>query len=588
MVKKNTTNRKKATRKKPSAGIARAKMAAAAVLIGAMCALGLWQCFDGEDGSPLDPAEGVAPEREIDIGGGTPDPTLVNEGDLLKAEEGPANEPRFEPPPPGEEDDQQVTIGEAGEDVEEEAEEDEFPLHAVAYHFHTQVLAKPAGDARVVGYARRGSTFRVSKRVSTKGCPKGWHELKGGGFICDGGGVNVADEPVTFAPAPPKPRLNDPLPYDYKYAREDGVPEYWRAPTAEEIEETASVFRRLASGSKAQDTDHRKQTGTLEEAIARAGAIAEANETDAGVGSGPIEVARVEPEPEAPAVSRSDGGVKDPGALPPYVHLRMAKGYYVSTDDTVSVEDVSYQRTVRGRYVPADKLYPAKPSALEGVLLDDRNQLPMVFVAGGGVKKLTQEKEGAALKTGDQVTRYERFPFLGELKRKAKRYVRIGENEFLPARVAAVARQVEPPEDLAEGERWIDIDLSEQTLVAYEGITPVFATLISSGRKDFDTPEGQFRIYGKHVTITMDDPDGGEEAYSIEDVPWTQYFDEGYALHAAFWHDRFGRVRSHGCVNLSPADARRLFFWTGPHVSPGLHGMIATQENPGTRVVIHK
>ena len=130
------------------------------------------------------------------------------------------------------------------------------------------------------------------------------------------------------------------------------------------------------------------------------------------------------------------------------------------------------------------------------------------------------------------------------------------------------------------------MDLSEQVLVAYEGRTAVFVTLVSTGKKDFETPLGEFRIYNKHVSITMDDPEGGDEAYSIEDVPWTQYFEEGYALHAAFWHDGFGRVRSHGCVNLSPADARRLFFWTGPHVSAGYHGVIATRENPGTRVVV--
>jgi hypothetical protein len=266
----------------------------------------------------------------------------------------------------------------------------------------------------------------------------------------------------------------------------------------------------------------------------------------------------------------------------------MAKGYFVSTDDEVSDEQGDYRRTVRGRYVPKQQLFPAKPSGFEGVLLGSRVSLPLVFVVGGGVKLLEQEVEDGPLKAGRRVKRYERLPYLGLLKRKGRRYVQVGDKDYLPARAAAVAEAVEPPEDLLPGERWIDVNLKQQTLVAYEGETAVFATLISSGRKDFDTPEGSFRIYGKHVTITMDDPDGGEEAYSIEDVPWTQYFEEGYALHAAFWHNRFGRVRSHGCINLSPADARRLFFWTGPHVPDGLHGIISTRENPGTRVVIHK
>jgi len=586
MVKKGATNKKKNKRTSRRRTSGRTKTIAAAVVLGALCAFGLWQCIGGEDGSPLDPMGETKAAREIDMGDQTPDPTLVNEGDLLKEEEAtPMDQPRFEPPAETEGDDSQVSIDEAGEAVEEEPEEDEealYPLHAVAYHFHTQVLAEPEAGSRVIGYARRGSTFRVSKRVSTRGCKRGWHELRGGGFICDGKGVNVSDRPVTFAPAPPKPRLDDPLPYDYKYAKEDGVPEFWRIPTGEEIEETSRVFARIAARSKGEVATPAAEK-TLEDAIARAGEIAAGDQRDGGV-----------PEEEvAPAESPKravipDGGTVDPYALPAYVHLRLAKGYYVSTDDKVSDEERIYHRTVRGRLIPDSKLYPAKSSELEGVLVNDRNPLPMVFVVGGGVKKLVRETEGGPLKVGARVKRYERLPFLGELRRKARRYVQVGENEFIPSRVAAVARIAEPPEGIGENERWIDIDLSEQVLVAYEGATPVFATLVSSGRKDFDTPEGEFRIYGKHVTITMDDTDAGEEAYSIEDVPWTQYFDEGYALHAAFWHDRFGRVRSHGCVNLSPADARRLFFWTGPHVSPGLHGMIATADNPGTRVIIHK
>ena len=62
----------------------------------------------------------------------------------------------------------------------------------------------------------------------------------------------------------------------------------------------------------------------------------------------------------------------------------------------------------------------------------------------------------------------------------------------------------------------------------------------------------------QHVAATMDGDTSGE-LYSIDDVPYIQYFHSSYALHGAFWHSDYGRVRSHGCVNLSPADAKRLF-----------------------------
>ncbi len=592
------TRRKNRKRRKKT-GRSRVKTIIAAVILGGLSAFGLWQCFDNAGQSPLSSVKELFPEKEVDVGEGvTPDPTLVNETALLESEN-PSDLEKIdnETPVAEQSDEDQVSIDEAGEaikdDAPEENIEEKFPMYAVAYHFHTQIKIQPRPDSRTIGYARRGSTFRVSERVSTKGCARGWHEISEGGFICDGLGINVGIKPVTFAPAPPKPRLNNPLPYDYKYAREDGTPEYWRIPTAEEIQETREIFKLIetrdahseAHAQAVQDNDD-----TLQAVFARAASAAGSDKEqgpDAGIAV-PVAPPPVVIHKPAQEQADGDGGIADPHALPKFVHLRMAKGYYVSTDDKVSQEDVTYQRTVRNRFIQADKLYEAKPSDLKGILIDHRNPLPVAFIVGRGVKLLEQKVEGGPLKAGERQVRYSHLPYLGEMKRKGKRYAKVGENLYVRKRTVAVAQQVQPPEDLSPGERWIDINLSQQTLVAYEGASPVFATLVSTGRKDFDTPEGSFRIYGKHVTITMDDPEGGEEAYSIEDVPWTQYFEEGYALHAAFWHNGFGRVRSHGCVNLSPSDARRLFFWTGPHLAAGYHGIIATRDNPGTRIVIHQ
>jgi hypothetical protein len=68
-----------------------------------------------------------------------------------------------------------------------------------------------------------------------------------------------------------------------------------------------------------------------------------------------------------------------------------------------------------------------------------------------------------------------------------------------------------------------------------------------------------------------------------------QYFAAGFALHTAYWHDVFGEARSHGCVNLSPIDAHRVFSWTDPPVPPGWHGVNAGPDTPpGTTVNIHR
>ena len=79
----------------------------------------------------------------------------------------------------------------------------------------------------------------------------------------------------------------------------------------------------------------------------------------------------------------------------------------------------------------------------------------------------------------------------------------------------------------------------------------------------------------------------GNLPYSIDDVPYVEYFKGSYALHGAFWHSNFGREKSHGCVNLSPADAKKVFGWTEPSLPRGWHAVFATKDHPGSMVVIH-
>ena len=142
------------------------------------------------------------------------------------------------------------------------------------------------------------------------------------------------------------------------------------------------------------------------------------------------------------------------------------------------------------------------------------------------------------------------------------------------------------PPQIPATDRWIHVSLATQVLVAYEGETPVFATLVSTGKEGHDSPTGVFQIQSKHVSTTMDDASMPDGAYSIEDVPWTMYFEGNFALHGAFWHNAFGQVRSHGCVNLAPADARWLFSWTTPTLPAAWHGVFADRHRPGTWVVI--
>ncbi len=116
------------------------------------------------------------------------------------------------------------------------------------------------------------------------------------------------------------------------------------------------------------------------------------------------------------------------------------------------------------------------------------------------------------------------------------------------------------PPGVGETERWIDVNLSTQTLVAYEGDTPVFDTLISSGLPQWPTVTGQFRTYMKYESQTMNGYLLGYD-YFLPDVPYVMYFYEDYAIHGTYWHNSFGTPMSHGCVNVSTPDAGWLFNW---------------------------
>jgi len=110
------------------------------------------------------------------------------------------------------------------------------------------------------------------------------------------------------------------------------------------------------------------------------------------------------------------------------------------------------------------------------------------------------------------------------------------------------------PEALADEGRWIDVDLSEQKVTAYEGAGAVQTFIVSTGVRAHPTVTGQFRIYVKYRSTPMAGP-----GYYLPGVPYTMYFYEGYALHGTYWHHNFGTPMSHGCVNLETSDSEWLY-----------------------------
>jgi len=241
-----------------------------------------------------------------------------------------------------------------------------------------------------------------------------------------------------------------------------------------------------------------------------------------------------------------------------------------------------FLRTRRGLWVERSNVRFAGGSDFQGMAMAD-GRLAVAWVRPHRIS-LHDAPHGRVLR------RVSRRARLAVAERVNRAWVRLEDGAHARVRDLAWPTLSERPESVGATERWIDVDVRAQVMVAYEGDRPVYATLVSTGRRgpNHATPLGEYRIWVKLATSDMDDleRDDVESNYSIESVPWVQYFEGSNGFHAAFWHDGFGTRRSHGCVNLSPRDARWLFDFTAPHLPLGWYAVLPTSSDPGTLVRI--
>jgi hypothetical protein len=312
----------------------------------------------------------------------------------------------------------------------------------------------------------------------------------------------------------------------------------------------------------------------------------------------PAPVVDPKPAPEASPVS-SPSEVDDPAVADtvvrvadPMVPVRPILGTVnVRKYGEVAYGDVVYWKISRGNeYVPVKSIRQHDPSEYHGVRLGDDTgwTLPMAFIwpKAKGVTMVWVRKNWKGQGALRQVEQRTAVPILETHEENGKTTAyRIGEGEWVMADQVRVAEPTEPPALVGDRERWFDVDLDKELLVAYEGTLPIYATMVSTGKKETPTPTGIWRMWKK---MSEQDMKGltGEDPYSVATVPWTQFFDPGLglALHAAYWHDKYGIPRSHGCVNLSPADARWLYFWSEPIVPAGWTMAAGWSEAPGSVV----
>lgn len=165
--------------------------------------------------------------------------------------------------------------------------------------------------------------------------------------------------------------------------------------------------------------------------------------------------------------------------------------------------------------------------------------------------------------TGRLLSLYDIVQVFGEESIGEDLWYLIGPDEWVQGKfIARVIPNPTPPAGVAS-DRWIEVNLFEQTLAVYDQRVLVFATIIASGAEPFWTQPGVFQIYEKHESAPMSGSFEADrsDAYYLEDVPFTMYYDGARALHGAYWRAKMGFRQSHGCVNLTVGDSHWLFDW---------------------------
>jgi lipoprotein-anchoring transpeptidase ErfK/SrfK len=435
-----------------------------------------------------------------------------------------------------------------------------------------------------LGYVRAGTRVRLKSKTLRQGsgCPRGFYEVEPRGFVCADRTVAIDPEQnkdrALFLEVAKETRATDAA-FPYQYAFSNGAPMYNRVPTPNEQKRFERFLGPAHSPPKLPKSLRSHQELAANEAIPAGDKLPNFLSAGGATRNAPFDLV----ERTIPL-----------GSMLSFTKTFEAEGrtWLLSTDHTI---------------VPADRTRPFRPSEFRGVdLRGSSTTLPLAWIRksakpqyilrGDRIEKLTTQ---FAVRTSIELTgkRVEDAGLTYLETRASLNDAPI----YLQERDATVVDVVKKrPFGVKEDQKWFIVSITNGTLTAYEGMTPIFTTLISPGVggvpvpgrdpvKDSTTPLGTYTITFKDKAATMSPEKGDDRNFWIADVPHTQYFNPPFALHAAYWHERFGELVSAGCVNLSPLDAQTLFHWSDPQVPEGWQGVTgagAPENGPTTAVVI--
>ncbi len=396
-----------------------------------------------------------------------------------------------------------------------------------------------------VGLARRGQRVPLSSAEAVSGaspCRSGWYAVAPRGFACVGDGATLGEDRAAAAASLLLPDARRSLPF--RVGTATFGPRYRRAPTVGERADSEPDLARLPEGARA----------------------------------------------EAPLI--------DPSALSALRgaerRLLFSRGTYASERlawaREIDVDERAFVVTAEGALVPKARVTPLEEPASFGVDLEGVGApaLPIAFVVTDEARRV--ELDDGRLVDREPLARRSVLEVEGApLTVRGVRLLALRRGGWARLRdVSWVERPSSRPHGVADEARWVRASVGRGVLLAMRGLTPVRAFAMSPGAggvgKDVKhgTPLGRFMVSWKHLTADMSGDEGGV-AWSVDEVPWVAYYVDGYAVHGAYWHDGFGRPRSHGCLNLAPSDARWLFDWMDPQLPEGWYAVAAhPTKRPGT------
>jgi len=418
----------------------------------------------------------------------------------------------------------------------------------------------PDDETPYLGYIRAGRIVDRSERwiAKTVRCPDGWYEVLPDGYICRGNRATLdLHDPVVDA-SWKQARRGEPLPYRYVRPSDRNMFLYFTLPSKNDQART--------EGGPVGSHATRRPIGYI-----------------------PNIAALGEPEP-IPEFLAGGRHLHTPFGATKRLRYNVHEGRAnpMAAFALLSVHDHEgrwFGLTTELDLIAIDRSKIVRASARQGGEVED---LPAGVVRSMMVPRFVLDAAGNPVKDG-AYAQHQVVSLTGKMHRSMWEvhdgsYVAAGTVQMLEPRTSFPS--------FATGDRkWVDISINNQLLVAYVGKRAVYVAVISTGlggtsdpAKSFATIQGSFTVKSKHVTATMTGSRQSDD-YELADVPYVQYFHEGYALHGTFWHDNFGRTQSHGCVNLAPADSAWVFEFTDPPVPDHWHGVVGHDRMQ--RSVVH-